>query len=411
MYLIYSKKNVKFMINHKVDFIIVGGGIVGLCLANGLILQNWKVSLIEKNDIPIFYKENFNTNFRVSAINLIVKKILKNFNIWEYLKNTGIGYYNKIYVWDSNSLGRIIMNAEDVNNKYLGYIISNVNIKYFLYKNLKSSKNFLGFFKTNYSYIRYQYGTWNVTLFKKIRIQGKILVGSDGFDSKIREILNIKTKIVKYHQTAIITNIKTEILHSNIAYQVFLETGPLAFLPLSYRKHYSIVWTLSTSKSEKILALNKKNIEKKLTNIFQKKLGKIQILSPLLTFPLCRHHVETYYSKQSILIGDAAHVIHPLAGQGLNIGINDVIHFLQVIKEIKKRKRPLGLKSDLQRYEQKCYQTNNTMLHAMSTINTLFSNKNFYLRLFRSKGMNFIHSNFFLKSFLIYQAIGKNICL
>lgn len=389
------------------DILIVGGGMVGLVAAKGLTQQGWQVALLENQAAPQKPILNTENTFRVSAISLRSEQLLTQLGVWGNISEPNLGPYERMVVWDANTTAHIEMDAADIQSPYLGHIVPNDVMQYALYQQLQNEPDFMGLFAEQYTELQYTEGAWHARLKSGKVVTAKLLIGADGARSNIRKHLAIETDALLYGQSGIVANVHTELSHQNTAWQRFLTTGPLAVLPMQDQHECSIVWTVRTEEAERLLAASQNLFAQQLTEAFDGQLGKLSLLSKPVAFPLRRHHAKTYVSEQALLLGDAAHGIHPLAGQGVNLGFDDVAALLSVLSEAQMRKRPLGLFSDLKRYEQMRYHANQVMVHAMTGINTLFSNEQSLMMALRSRGMNFVNDQSWLKRFFIQHAAGQ----
>lgn len=394
--------------NHMKKFqaIIVGGGMVGLSCAKGLSDCGIDVAIIEKN-IPDLEFENKKSDLRVSAINRASEHLLEDLGVWQAISQMPITAYDQMRVWDENSSGMITMQAGELGERELGFIIENRIIIKALWQSLKESNVII--FAPNYikSLDKNNQAQWKITLDDDTSIQADLLIGADGARSWLREKLDFKLKQKPYNQHGVVAEIKTDRMHQQTAYQRFLKTGPLAFLPLVKNDHCSIVWSTTPELAKHYLEIDEKSFNDELSKSFEFYLGHCEVQSKRVQFPLVEQHVEDYVKEGVVLIGDAAHVIHPLAGQGVNQGFRDVEVLVNVLKEAHQKGRLLSNLSLLKEYERQRRWHNQLLIWAMQAFKTGFSNQSKILSFIRGKGLNFVDQKKLLKRFFMMQAMGK----
>jgi 2-polyprenylphenol 6-hydroxylase len=237
------------------------------------------------------------------------------------------------------------------------------------------------------------------------RLHAQLVVAADGRDSQIRQMADIATQGWDYDQHAIVATIKPEKFHQQTAWQRFMKTGPLAFLPIDDGR-CSIVWSTSPSHADKLMALDDAAFCQALTQASESVLGEIQGIGPRGVFPLRLEHAERYIGPGLALIGDAAHAMHPLAGQGVNLGLMDAMTLADVLVDARKAGRKIGSVANLRRYERARKGSNIAMLGAMDGFKRLFSNDVIPLKLLRNLGLNLADRSGFLKQQLVRRAMG-----
>lgn len=389
------------MQNKKYDIIIAGAGITGLTQALLLSSLNLKIAIFDRK-FPDSDKLDLNNyDLRVSAITPKSTEIFKSLDIWQDILNLRAQPYDKMHVWDSGirsdiksniksninkntKSGYINFTSKELGHEYLGHIIENKVITYCLYKKLKQKHNIdiiTG------SIIKLDNNKKNIDLDNNTSIFYDLLIAADGANSWIRNKLDIELSFKDYEQQACVCTVQTEDNLNKCAWQRFLPTGPLAFLPLN-KNTASIVWTQDNKNAEQTKQLNNQDFEKQLTKQCDNKLGKIKLLSPRASFPLTRQHAKTYIQENIALIGDAAHRIHPLAGQGANIGILDAVALKDNIQKAINKSRKFYTLNWLKKYEQTRWLANQNMMLSMSGFNLLFSNNNYLNEKLRTDGLN-----------------------
>ena len=241
----------------------------------------------------------------------------------------------------------------------------------------------------------------NRSTFKK-----QYTIGADGANSLVRRKLDIESKQTPYEQIAFVINVKTELPHQDTAWQRFTPTGPVAFLPLANKNLCSIVWSLDKLLADGLHNISTNEFVKKLQLAFESKLGKVTPVSQHFGFPLIKRHSQTYLKQRVALIGDAAHTIHPLAGQGVNLGFQDAKCLANRIIELKNQNKDFGLKENLRPFERERKTENLGMQNAMSGFKHLFANQTMPVTLVRNFAMSTLNEIPMAKELMIKKAMG-----
>ncbi len=382
------------------DIIIVGSGIVGATTALMLAKKtSLKVGIIEA--------ANIKSNYRVSAISLAAKNIFKNLAVWELIQAKRISPYTKMHVWDAEGTGKIDFNCADVAEPVLGYIIEDNAIRTSLLEKFSAYANLE--FLCPIKLISLHKKAEHIELITedKKTFTAKLIIAADGAHSWVREQAGIQLKSWDYEHTAIVATVRTELPHQKTAWQRFLTTGPLAFLPLEDPQASSIVWSAIPTYAEQLLVLDDQAFQKVLADAFEHKLGAITAVDTRYHFPLKMRHAKEYVQAHLALIGDAAHTIHPLAGQGVNLGLLDAACLVEVIAQAINKKRDFSSLPTLRRYERERKSDNLVMLAMVEVLKNLFASEKTLLKNMRSIGLNFTNQVPFLKNFLVNYALGK----
>ena len=410
------------------DVIICGGGLVGLTLANALGDSHLTVALIdgqscpvlaganstEQNEKPLLDNYKLRSGYapRVSAINLASKNILENLGVWQEVNR--ICAFDQMSVRDTSGSAHIEFSAEDIKLESLGYIVENRQVLASLANKVSTYKNLTCYWNTKVEDVleeasetseqESEFHRAYLLYAADEKLACDLLVGADGGNSRIRELANIKTIRWSYDQEALVTTIQTEQPHGGIARQWFTEEGPLAFLPLADPNFCSIVWSLND------VSLHKQASEASfcasLSVASEGELGEILGTDERFSFPLAQQHAFRYVKSNLALIGDAAHTIHPLAGQGANLGFADANALAIELKQAKFSESNIGDLRLLRRYEQSRQAHNLLMTSVMEAIKRLYTSSDPGINWLRNTAMKAANGNDMLKSMMTRLASG-----
>ena len=316
----------------KVDIAIVGAGMIGSAIARSLKGTRFDIALIDTqqaSDLQMSAVKPVDVNDfspRVSAITPLSKGLLSELDAWQYIPEVSISAYQKMHVWDQLGTGVIDFDSAELYQDHLGFIIENQNIITALHKSLKGQNNIQYFYGHSLDRLEVLSDTNDqhiLSLRNGKKIQCQLLIAADGANSKIRSWAGMATREWDYRHHAIVATVKTSMSHQQTAWQRFLPSGPLAFLPLENEHYCSIVWSCVPEKAEGLMALDDQAFCSALSASFENTLGEIESCERRFSFPLKQRHAKQYVKRGIVLVGDAAHTIHPLAGQGVNQGFKD----------------------------------------------------------------------------------------
>ena len=402
--------------NTATQTLIIGGGIVGVTLALKLALQQQKVTLIDAR--PELSESQWQQKLqqrdaRVFALSIASIELLKEVGAWQLIAQSGRkADYTQMQVWQQDGRGELNFGDDRV-PQLLGSMVEPFVIEQALYQRMAADdvKEYLtliaGHKVTMLDWLGTQQG-YQVHLDNGDKLQGKLLIGADGRGSLVRREAGIGLDTLDYNQTAICCAIKTEKPHKATARQLMLPTGTLALLPLAdvteqdkaNPQHWqSVVWSLPRNRALELLQLNEEDSEetadtlrRELAAASQYALGDIEQLESIASFPLNAQQAKHYVKDNLVLVGDAAHGVHPLAGQGLNLGMLDVSVLVEILNEDYQRSsgRCWGELATLRRYERTRRPHNSVMMHSFSLMNWLFAGDFAALRpvqQLRSEGM------------------------
>ena len=377
---------------------------VGASLACALGDSTLKIAVIEGEEAPLSWPPQ-GYDMRVSAITRASQRFLEQVGAWPAMCAERVAPYREMHVWDATGSGSIHFDAADVGEPDLGHIIENRVITKALVQRARSLGNVQWICPAVPRRLFLRSDCAQLQLDDGSELRAQLLVGADGGRSWVRQQAGIRVDTQHYQQSALVTTVKTERHHQHTAWQRFLPTGPLAFLPLT-DGYSSIVWSTSPEEAERLLESNKDVFKAELEQAFDSRLGAITELGPRGVFPLKGRHAAHYVNAHLALIGDAAHTIHPLAGQGVNLGFADACALAEVILEAHAAKKAIGAFKTLRRYERNRRADNQLMLDSMDAFKRLFSNDNTGLSLLRNLGLDLVDRAGPVKQFFATRAMG-----
>ena len=391
------------------DVIIVGAGMVGLALAKALAQQQFHVAVIDAKAPELMWDQTVPA-LRVSAINTASQQLLVQLGVWTSIAlEVGCHAYQAMQVWDQNSSAEIAFNAKTLGATQLGHIVDNRVVIKALWQSLIHESGVQLFAPESIQSYEFNGQHWQVHLTSGQTLKARLLVGADGAQSMVRKRLGIGLSHTFCGQAALVCTVQTEKSHQDTAYQRFLTTGPLAFLPLKNPHQCSIVWSNTTAQAQHLASVSDAVVNAYMSEGLQQKLGAVQVLGERAVFPLNRQQAEQYVKSQAVLVGDAAHTIHPLAGLGANLGFADVAAISKVLGAAKQRARPFYTSAILQRYVYERYGINAATLLAMEGFEYLFSNQHAFKAQLRSFAVNGVDRWSWLKSWCMQQAMGVTV--
>jgi 2-octaprenylphenol hydroxylase len=382
------------------DIIVVGQGVVGLSAAIAMEKLGFTVTSIDVN--PIFTKTKPDIS-RIYAVNNASIELFKNLNIWKHLEENQISPYKRMQVWEAKNGAKIEFDSRTCASDKLGVMLEEADLKQALFTEAKTRTIT---FINNFHVENVIADAEKIVLSnsKNESHSAKFLIIADGANSPLRDKLGVKITTWSYKQNAIIANVRTTKPHEKTAYQVFTEDGPLAFLPQNDSFDCSIVWTVPAEKTQVLLEDSEATFSDKINSIFANKLGEITLRSPRHQFPLKMRHTQQYYGRRWILMGDAAHTIHPLAGLGLNVGLADLKTW---ISELKRNNNAFLSSKVLKSYHRQRKHALWQIIAFMQALHVLFTQKFTIIKKITSLGLNIINTLTPLKRLIIQQASGN----
>ncbi len=387
------------------DVIIVGAGMVGATLACALGASRLNVALIE-GQLPIDFDPHGDYDLRVSAITLASRAIFENLGAWPAMAARRVSPMREMRVWDADGEGCVHFDSAELGEPELGYIIENRVIAAGLWDRMRDLPNVVLLCPASIVELALGDDGAEVILDDGQRLRARLIVGADGARSRVRTLAGIATRGWGYQQDAIVATVRTEKSHRQTAWQRFLPTGPLAFLPLVEPQLCSVVWSCTRPLATELMALDDAAFMIELQAAFADELGGVQAVGPRAAFPLALSHAEHYVLPRLALIGDAAHTVHPLAGQGVNLGLGDAAVLAQVIEEARQVRRDIGGLSTLRRYERWRKGDNLAMLGVTDVFQQFFGGRAAPWAPIRDAGMGLFNRAAPAKRWIMVRAMG-----
>ncbi|MBB3048391.1 2-octaprenylphenol hydroxylase [Litorivivens lipolytica] len=400
--------------NRHYDIVIVGGGLAGLGMAAGLVDLPLRVALVEAGSVTAEWPELgdgvHDYDPRVSAITAASQRWLEQVGAWPAIASSRICHYTDMQVWDAEGTGEVHFEAGEVNVDNLGHIVENRILLAALADQVHNATNVRVFENSPVGSLSYAGAVATLVLENGDRLEADLLVAADGANSRVRQWADFATREWSYKQQALVTTVKMSASHEYTAWQRFLPTGPLAFLPLAAGdapdRYCSIVWSADTDYAAQLQALDDDAFKITLAEAFEGRLGAVEDVSRRFSFPLRQRHAINYVKPGVALVGDAAHSIHPLAGQGINLGFKDVAALQDEIRRALSREEAIGSLTVLQRYQRRRKGDNLAAMAAMDGFKRLFGETALPVRWLRNTGMKLVNQAAPLKRQLIRKAMG-----
>lgn len=384
------------------DVAVVGGGMVGLATAISLAKESLRVVLIDNGEVQAVTGA---PKLRVSAINQASERLLTHLGAWPLLSR--VSDYQKMHVWCENSLGKIDFDAHSLGIPHLGSIIENDVISYALSQSAADFSTLSHLENTQVTNIAFGEREAWLSLNNGESLSAALVVAADGANSWVRTTCQIPMSFWDYGHHGLVATIRTELPNDKTARQIFTTKGPLAFLPLSDPHLCSIVWSLPPEESSHLQSCDKEEFEHTLTAQFNAKLGLCQLESERQAFPLRMRYARHFARHRLILAGDAAHTIHPLAGQGVNLGFLDAACIAQEIGKLHRSNKDIGQYKNLRALERWRKADAMEMIAAMEGFKRLFNGQNPIKKAISAFGLNLVDHFSPLKTLFIQQALGN----
>ena len=377
--------------------LIIGANLTGLCVSIALSSLGCRSILIDKKDL----KSPLGKDCRAIAISYGSKQILEKLGIWQKLAPYA-GPIDQIRVTDGHS--PLFLHFD--NNETLGYLIESHDIQNVMYNCAINDPNITIYDNSAYELLENNYDNVKIKLNNQI-ITSHLLIAADGKFSALRKLSNIKHSYHNYGQKAIVCKVQHQKEHHHIAQEIFLPHGPFAILPLKDPHQSGIVWTEKPEIADSLITMSKEKFEHFLMEKFTNYLGKLELVSEISSYPLEMILAEKYYHNRIMLIGDAAHSIHPISGQGFNLAIRDILSLTELYIRYKNLGLEMGCYQSLNEYEALRMNDNNAMALITYSLNKLFSNNIASVSILRKLGLAAVNKMPSLQKFFMEYAMAK----
>ncbi len=393
--------------DQKVDVVVAGGGMAGLTMGLALAKGGLSVAVIERQAPPTFRDPTFDG--RTSAIAYGSANVFQGIGVWPRLEACAQPIQD-IRVADGNLMDRpsslfLHYDHRELGDSPLGYILENRDIRDALLSEAAASEHLHLLAPAAVAKAERDVGGVTVTLENGNTVAARLIIGADGRNSPLRDAAGIRATRFDYQQTAIVCTVAHARPHRGVAVELFLPSSPFAMLPLTGQRS-SVVWSEKSGLARDMLALDDESFLYELRRRFGDWLGEIEIEGPCFAYPLGLMHAERYTDRRLALIGDAAHLIHPIAGQGLNLGIRDVVALAEAVVDAHRLGLDIGDGPVLARYERWRRFDNVFMAATTDGLNRLFSNDSGPLRLARDLGLAAVNRLPPVKRFFMRHAMG-----
>ncbi|WP_447527287.1 UbiH/UbiF/VisC/COQ6 family ubiquinone biosynthesis hydroxylase [Vreelandella sp. TE19] len=394
------------------DAVIVGAGMVGTALAGLLASAGMRTALVEANAAPLDLKtlDVTTPTPRVSALTPVSQRLLTQLGAWPAMAAKRVTPYRYMHVWDGEGSGSIDFSADEAGTPVLGHIVENSVTLAALNEQVLGLPALSLFYGVKVTALQTTPQGRYLVLEDGRTLQTSLLIAADGARSAVRELAGIETTEESMAQDAVVTTVRCEKPHGGCARQVFSDGRPLAFLPLTVdgdERYCSIVWSTTAEHADTLEGLSREALGAALGESFGHRLGGVEVLDQTYRFPLIQRHANTYVQPHFALVGDAAHTIHPLAGQGVNLGLMDAAVLAEEVVYAWRRGAPWGELSTLSRFERRRRLDNAAMLALMKGFKGLFGSRLPVLTLARNLGLSGMNQAVPLKRLIMRQATGE----
>ena len=391
------------------DILIVGAGVAGLSLATALGREGFHVTVIDgasRPQLPTTDRAIADWDLRVSALTPSSIAFLEGLGAWSAIPANRTGCYTGMRVWDGHGSGRIRFNASEVNAPYLGHIVENRLTLQALLQCAETCPGVDVLWECAMETMTHTHSGWEIRCQDGSTFCAPLTVGADGARSRVREWAAMPTRQWSYDQNAIVGTVALTSHHQDACWQAFLDSGPLALLPLADQDKVAIVWSLDERQHEQTAALSDAAFLSALNRALGCDAPEAVAVGPRASFPLRQSHAVDYVDQGLVLVADAAHSIHPLAGQGINLGLSDV----RVLAEELTAGKAKGLAVDnpvsLKRYQRQRKTENLAMMAAMEGFKRGFGSQNPLAVIARNVGLGLVDQQAWLKRWFMGQALS-----
>ncbi|PHM37709.1 monooxygenase family protein [Xenorhabdus innexi] len=388
----------------KFDMVIVGAGMIGAATALGLAQEGWRVALLEHQP-PQPYNAESEPDIRISAISRASVDLLKQLDVWKHVVQMRCAPYRKLETWEQND-SNVVFDAASLGLPELGFMVENRILQLALWQEFERYPNLTLLCPAELKSMQRDdsHKTWRLELADGTELNTRLIIGADGARSQVRQLAGIGSRGWQYRQSCMLITVKTEQLQQDITWQQFFPSGPRAFLPL-FEQWASLVWYDSPARIRQLQAMSMTQLEREIFQAFPARLGKVTPIAAG-SFPLTRHHASDYVREGVVLLGDAAHTINPLAGQGVNLGYRDVDALLKVLISAKESLEEWDSLAVLKRYQHRRMPDNLVMQAGMDLFHTAFSHDLPGLKTVRNLALMAAQRSGVMKKLALKYALG-----
>lgn len=387
------------------DVVVVGGGMVGATVALGLAQKGFDVLMLERQSPELHWDENSPMQTRVSALTRASENILKNLGAWQGIQKRRYHAFTDMHVWESISEAQVHFSSKEIDEPNLGYVVENQVIQAALWEEIISHENVQIAVGHALTGLVLQADQACLELDGSIKVRARLVVGADGAFSKTRDMAGIGVEEHDYEQCAVVGCVKTQLPNQDTCWQRYQPDGPFAYLAM--QDHWSsIAWYLPTEKMQWALSLSDEAFSEAITEASAQKLGRVTEVAERTAFPLVRRHAEHYVRPHFALVGDAAHTIHPQAGQGVNLGLLDAAALIETLSQAQEESgKDWSRMSVLRRYERWRRGDNAIVQRSMEGFDWLFKQEGTLKNEIRKRLLPLADQAVPIKNWLMSQAL------
>ena len=388
----------------QTEIAVVGGGMVGGALALGLAQQGFEVTVIEQA-APVAFDPTAKPDVRISAISAASVDLLRGLGVWDAVLGMRAHPYSRLETWEWEN-AHVAFDAAELKLPRLGYMVENTVLQLALWQALEAHPKVALRVPASLKALHPHEGGYLLELDKGDELATRLVVGADGANSQVRQMAGIGIHAWQYQQACMLITVQCENDPGESTWQHFTPNGPHAFLPL-FDRWASLVWYDKPARIRQLQGLSMEQLQREIHQHFPRRLGNVMPVAAG-AFPLTRRHALQYARAGLALVGDAAHTIHPLAGQGVNLGFMDAAELIAELKRLHRQGKDIGQYIYLRRYERSRKHSAALMLASMQGFRDLFSGANPAKKLLRDIGLKLADTLPGVKPQLIRQAMGLN---